>query len=303
VDGNIPLIGVSAHSGSALATAGFSTGQYETTVGHIHIEPGDSPMAIVTMSYRPMVWQLTGSTDRVRMFVPSYNDNSNDQGSLPVGVIGLPRDRVAFPKWQQCLPMHNEAEDKAATKIADLLGQTPTTILWAGRGGTISLPSKLIREKIDHPAIRTLPSVGPSADLWRHVQSVHGSGIFDVSIDKVVSARPLQQLGILPGEAGLAQLVDEEALEIMRSVSKVSIGNSVFITGEAPQLRRFNLPLKFNVRKPFTFPIGLDGVTKTFVLGNDAPMPDGDPGSTTRVVREHGSVVVGPSGSKQYIKP
>ena len=61
----------------------------------IDIRPGAKPLYLVLSSYHPVIWRINGSTDGLSRVVAL---GSTKEGADLVGVVGVPRDKIEFPK-------------------------------------------------------------------------------------------------------------------------------------------------------------------------------------------------------------
>jgi hypothetical protein len=81
----------------------------------------------------------------------------------------------------------------------------------------------------------------------------------------VISAHPVKRYTVLPGRAGLAELVDGGALTIAGMSSGVRINGG--------DLKPFTSPSKFRITGKIRLPAGAVG---TFILPRDIPVPEGE---------------------------
>lgn len=110
-----------------------------------------------------------------------------------------------------------------------------------------------------------LPKSAPGEMLWRQVEDDYPGGIAQVDVESVISSHPVKRYTVLPGAAGLAELVDSGALEI--------IGTSHGLRLRAGDFKPRIWADKFLVMKKFRMPAGARG---KFTLVRNIPVPDGD---------------------------
>ena len=98
---------------------------------------------------------------------------------------------------------------------------------------------------------------------------------------------------MLPSEAGIADLIEQDALEPIdfqraRVFGNFTVVGSVTVTG-AQQTDEYLLPMSFRIVRKMRFPTGLGGAHAVrFVLAKGVEMPDGDPSHSTIVSEETG---------------
>jgi len=92
-------------------------------------------------------------------------------------------------------------------------------------------------------------------------------GLIHVDAAKVVSRIPARPYEQLPGIAGMAQLLDEEALTVLNYSLpfRIAIGQGKIHTIVTPE------PDRFRINRKIRIPAGFRG---RFVLGRDVPLPD-----------------------------
>lgn len=100
--------------------------------------------------------------------------------------------------------------------------------------------------------------------LWREVQEEYPAGIAQIDPATVVSAHAAGPYSVLPGRAGLAELVDTGALRITGMSRGVRIGDG--------EMKPFTSPDRFRITEKLRLPAGATG---TFTLPSQVPPPDG----------------------------
>ena len=244
----IRLVLLGANDGKALSKTWIGNQDQLTYVTTVEIAPGPEPLYLTLASGRAMIWDVVGATERIAgvlahgKSVLSKEDDARPQQriasrfveGLPprakplVGVIGVPRDKVRFTAHTGCLVPPTEVtmnDNSAQDSAALLLGRSVDEIGGEQRAGTFRVPAT--RHFADRPvrnAIR-LPKEGLGELLWREVQEEYPSGIAQIDPATVVSAHPVGSYSVLPGRAGLAELVDTGALRITGMSRGIRIGD------------------------------------------------------------------------------
>lgn len=254
---------VSAYEGASLSTVTVAGQDEVTQTVELNIEDGEEPLFIAASSYTPMIWRLTGATERVSKFIAAAKTD---------GVVGLVKDRVTFVDGRNCLGGWIDPEKKTKDKIDFVMRMVGSSRLSLAAAHTISavrLPSDAAVE----PKLKRLPpstvtfSWGPlrPADnvAIRLFKRFHPGGIVSIDPERVVSSSPAQPYEVLPQEAGLVQLLESGELE------------------QRPKLG-------YVIQRPMKrFPAGLHGAHGVrFVLGQGVSMPNGSPGHSRVLTME-----------------
>jgi hypothetical protein len=234
------------------------------------------------------MWDIVGATERIAGILAHAEtavDKANDgraqqrvaavnaagpqRGARPlVGVMGVPREMIHFTAHTGCLVPASETtmKDGSAQEIAALLlGRAADEIVGEYSAATFRVPwARHFADGRVHNAIQ-LPKGGLGEMLWREVQEDHAAGIAQIDVDAVIAAHPVKRYTVLPGRAGLAELVDAGALTIAGMSRGVRINGGDF--------KPFTSPDKFRIADKVRLPAGVAG---TFILPRGTPMPEGD---------------------------
>src|SRR3954465_4652393 len=280
----VRLVLLSADSGKALSKAWIGSQDQLTTVTTVEIAPGPEPLYLALVSGRTMIWDLVGATERIAGVVAHGEASldkaarqriaSGDGAAAPgngrplVGVIGTVRDKVRFTAHTGCLVPATETtmkDNSAQDSAALLFGRAADEIGGEHSAGTFRIPAT--RHFADRPVRNAiqLPQDGRGELLWKEVQEDYPAGIAQIDPATVVSAHPVGAYTVLPGRAGVAELVDVGALRITGKVNGVRINNGNY--------KPFTSPDKFRITEKLRLPAGATG---TFTLPSDVPPPDGD---------------------------
>ena len=274
------VILVGAYEGQALSNVSLGDDDDVTTVAQIAIERGTEPLYVVATSFRAVIWQLSGATERVAMFVAVSQQAAPDKRPR-VGVTGLAAERVFFAPQANCIKHFSEATStEAITAKSQLLastGRSPDDLLGAYAMNKVALPSGIVSPGAPYASILPIPSSGPGEAC---------------ACGKQLLAR---------AEAGLAQLLDEGALVVARSGRVIELGGLARIYGDAKVDRlsgvtdSYILPRELRIVGKMRFPAGLHGAHAThFILGKGVPMPEGDPGHSQIDSEESGQQLRAP---------
>jgi len=244
----------------------------------VEVNPGPEPLYLALASEGATIWDVRGATDRIVGLVAHANtaaERSGDSRGFDerrdkplVGVMGVPRDKIHFTAFTGCLvpPTKQTLEDGSAQEAAALLfGRPADDIDGKVSAGTFTVPA--IQHLPDRPVRNAipLPKQGPGELLWRNLLGDYPAGVAQIDVGSVISPLPVKNYSILPGNAGLAELVDAGALIIT--------GTSRAIRINFGDYQPFTAPDKFKITKKLRMPARVSG---SFVLADQVPPPDGD---------------------------
>jgi len=271
-----PDVGVvlfSTFGGSGISTVGLG-GTELVEVADIVVEPGRDPLAIVLTSRHPMIWDIGGAADRVVRVIVAADDREQPLRAAPGGVVGLPREKIAFAGRSDCVPvfLRPDDQDKTIATFAALSGRRADSVLGVSQAGSVQLPSgQNVRDAPLRGAIAP-PKHEPAAELDATMRHDHPAGLVALDPGEIVSTSAAIRLPVLPLDAGVAQLIDEGALTISR------YSHGYFLEGAEP--KPFREPSEFVVKRKVRMPPGLTQSGLVLVLAAGVPMPDGDFGKT-----------------------
>lgn len=249
-----------AYEGQAVSTASVAGMDRVTYAIDVEIEPGDTPLYLVMTSFEPMIWRFSGATQRITHVALSTQGRS--AAGLPyAGATGLRRDQVGYATGIGCMGYFSDPgsfdAQRAAADVKRYTGRTPAVVggryalaavrLPSGQGaqiGTRGLRSRVLTPK------------GYDVAQWRRIAVAFApNGLATVAPNEVISAQRAETYDVLPGRAGLAQLVRDGSL-------------------------RADSPEHFTILKPISrYPAGLyGGHAVTFQLSEGVPRPLGSPG-------------------------
>jgi Ca2+-binding EF-hand superfamily protein len=258
----VRLVLLGAHQGKALSSAWIGTQDRVTSVTTVEIAPGREPLYLALASDDAMIWDIGGATERIAGIVAHAESAADAAASPPdkplVGVIGVPREMIRFTAHAGCLvPVTGTSiQDGTAQEMAALLlGRAADKT-----GGDASTATfRPVRNAIQPP------KKGRGEMLWREVQEEYPDGIAQIDVASVISAHPVKRYTVLPGRAGLAELVDAGALTIARMSRGIRIDGDDF--------KPFTTPAEFRIVEKVRIPAGAGG---TFILPRGIAAPEGD---------------------------
>jgi Ca2+-binding EF-hand superfamily protein len=205
-----------------------------------------------------------------------------------IGITGLPADRVTFVRRATCFKAFTETQSIDAAYSIGLVrrhaGKNPAMITGRYDVGAFLLPSDAVRSAYDD---RTQPRViivkqygtlnlagdasgvvirtGP-VDLDKELAETAPGGVIDIDEKSVVASAAVVRYDLLPGLAGLMQLM-----------------NSGTLTR--------NHEGEFIIHRQIRFPAGLDEHHVTFLLLHGVPLPQGDSGGAMVIAEDTGQQI------------
>ncbi len=300
------VILLGTYDGGALSTVTLGDDRQVVSMANIRIEPGDEPLYVVLTSGSPMIWQFFGNSDRVAAVAASA-DSADKSRVAAVGVQGLPKERIYLTPSSECLESFTQTYSTRATRAArqlrDLTGRQANIVLASQTISAVSLPSGVFDRTAAYENAEQLSMSGPGGPLWQNLVTEKPGGVVRIDAQSVVSRLVPKPYSVLPGEAGLARLVEEGALELVSAQEIVTtdgrrIGRG--LGGQFPdgygdnRARGFGTYREFRILKKIRFPAGLTGRRAMwFLLAPGVPKPEGDPGDSCLIKQETGKAIAG----------
>jgi len=304
--------------GQGISTVAIGSQDMMTYASSVTIEPGAEPLYLVLAAYGPMIWQFDGAVDRVAKAVLVALDQA-DATTIPVGVTGLAKEKVAFGIGRDCVNLISGVASRRRATGGDqyklsvatfkrLVGAEPTIVTGANTIWKLALPSGHVAPAEYHPDDTVDPSlsavvfkrsgkgdftyvlmpgsrvvIGPAEtgssitiltpkpkaidELREDFARWNPAGLVRIDAAQVVANRTAVPYEVLPGTAGLIQLMESGAIEKNRQ-------------GE------------FLVKRKIRWPAGLPGmIDAKFLILKGVPLPDGDPGRSRVASEDTGDLI------------
>lgn len=331
---NEKLVLVSVLGGGGIPDVSVAGQQEATGTVRLEIEKGEVPVYLVAVSGRPVIWQVTGDTARVTQMIVSgplqsparnYDYAGDNEGyrtalrerSMQAGVAGLEKAKVRFLKGEEGIDC---ARYLRGVSQAYLVGSS-ARILKAIKSSRKEVPGleTITGRKEDFTAGAFEPSgfvidaddgkftvvneapegvpEGLDAGTWERALKFVPGGLVSFKGQEVLSDGDVEPYKILPGWAGLAQLVAQGALKaetpenpatrivvtgnnmhkmVVRNMASAAVVSDsdarIIVTDES----RYRL-----LRQIENFPPGLDGAYGVhFVVPKGLKMPEGRAGTS-----------------------
>jgi Ca2+-binding EF-hand superfamily protein len=262
-DLKVVLVGI--YKGEGLSNVSVGS-QPDTTTAHIDIEPGPEALYLVLISFDPVIWQIHGEVGRVAKAVVASIRSIEGSGGALAGVTGLRREAVTFLPRGDCLRGFTQTGtvEAALAKgvVKGRIGHEVDVTVASQAVWALSLPSG----KMQAP-----PRAGWPRDQFAMLRSeldrLYPGGVVSLDAKAVISRVPVERYEVLPGKAGLLQLLESGALELNRR-------------GE------------YIVRAKIRFPPGLQRVPAArFLVPKGVPIPDGEPSDACVVSEDAGAAL------------
>ena len=292
------LVALSASRGQALSDVSLKDDTRSVSVATAWIEPGDRPLYVVLSSVNAMIWQFSGSVDRVQAVVVA----TSRALPLRVGVVGIDADRVHIPTRNDCLRVFRSARGNKAlaakVRLKALAGRTPDKLLSATQVSTVSLPGGIFDRTPNYQNAVVLPGDGPAERIWRVFKRRYPGGLLTIDPAAVVSRAKARKYSVLPEYAGLARLVEEGALKLINTEQVIRYGGVQIVPGggedrvvlpRGKKARLIDRPSEYLIVKKIRLPSGLTGAySAKFQLAPGVPEPTGPYGRSCIRYQESG---------------
>lgn len=305
------LIVLSAARGRALSSVSLGDDSVSVSVANAWIEPGTKPLYVVLTSARPMIWQFSGSVDRVQSLVVSAQQRRAGKSAL-AGVVGIDASRVHIPSRVDCLRYFRGSKSsqslRAKARIKALTGHLPDMLLSTSSVSTVSLPGGVFDRAAAYENSVAAPVNSAGASLWRRFQRSYPGGLVTIDPSKVVADANVKPYGVLPELAGLAGLVDDGSLKIIATQDVIRVGQTEIVTGGGAdrvilqggrKAKVGKQPSEFLIVKKIQFPAGLSGaLSAKFQLAPGVPEPTGKMGHSCVRYQDTGKPLPGSRGCR-----
>ena len=242
VDGGSRVVLLSVFVGRSLSSVALAGQNRLTSAVIVRVEPGDEPLTAILTSRDRVLWRFEGATDRIAKVIVTSTTLEQPGAHVVSGVAGISLEKVSFLKGQNCLPyftnMDSIKAQMTATMARILLGKAPNVVVGSNGMNTVQLPSgkELVPEKAERATYLTVQK--PNG-MWVTigtdgvVRVVTGSqapantlpmlqddylnqfpgGVVQIDPKSVVADGPAEAYEVLPGKAGLAQLLKQGVLQ------------------------------------------------------------------------------------------
>jgi len=290
----VTAIHLEADDGAALSNVSIGGEDGVVTLIDIVVDQGETPFYVVASSRSAVIWRVTGATQRIRRFVSASETRTGHGQGTRTGVSGLDAAVVHIVARHDCFStiasgnMRPDATAQLHTILfQSLLGREPDLTVRPPPGhrprtvARFELPAGTLHVKAAYAGARTLPTSGPSAVIWQDILRGRPGGVVDVDPATVVSATPPHAFEVMPGVAGLAQLVDQGLLEPVEFLpgwrhpdGRIDVGS--LMKSKAGSPGAFEAPSAFRIVAPMRMPPGhlsVYGVSPKFILAPGVPMP------------------------------
>lgn len=277
-----------AYQVEAISSATIGSQDVAVGVGNVTIEPGNDPLYLVLVTFRPTIWRFYGAVERIERLVLTGTMTGSGRGTPNekplVGATGVAAEKITFLGQSKCINYFTETPSSqgaiAAAAVKSEAGKDVAVIVARYALADVSFPSGQIQTtrdsnqgkliimkpsgslKIEGDTRNVIVQTGPS-NLASELKRFSPGGLVEIDPRRVVASLPVERYEVLPQQAGLLQLVQAGKLEEK--------------SGE------------FLIKQKIRFPAELTGAHSVkFLLLRGVPTPDGDPGHSEVVSEETG---------------
>ena len=267
------VIAVSTYRGTGVSTIAIGSQDVTTSVARVTIEDGAEPLYVVLVSAAPVIWQFDGAVARVTraVLVSNHAAYPKPLRGIAAGVTGLARDAVSFLPRADCIKVFVDQPTIDATLAVGAVrrrtGQEPAAVVAIERAERIWLPSARHETTGEEPSDMKTMRISRStaqltvAGMREGLARGFPAGIVRMDAAAVIAGQSTEPYAVLPGSAGLLQLLDE---------GKLALGHGQ----------------EFIVRDKIRWPGGLDS-SYHFRIPKGVASPEGNPGQAC-VIAEDG---------------
>ena len=319
------LISANSARGLAASTIVLDDREDVALVTQIVIEPGSKKLAIALAGFRSTIWRFSGAVERVAhvfvgspkqhgfVFVNDMSDHLKAQAEIRASAVtGIPENKITFAQQPDCLAPFGNFEGGSIRHIKQMMltkrilnqltGREPDQTVAAGRLGTISVPSMRVVENAPYDSVMTLPTDGSGTLLWHRFKEKYPAGIVDIDPAVIVTNGKADRREVLPAQAGLAQLLEQGAIEVTGHSVSYTIGKAHYTVWEensranpenVPEEEITRFPARYRIMKKIRIPAGLcDDVFPSFTLAQGVPLPELGTCYPTIFVEETGETLI-----------
>jgi Ca2+-binding EF-hand superfamily protein len=230
---------VSTYEGTSATNLALDGLADQTTVATVQVEPGDTEMFLLLASQSSVVWNLVGDVDRLSHVVVQ---RAGIDGARNAGVVGVPAVKVDFVPYSSCIKPITEPNEEplAAAVIGPWVAwnRTPSMVVANYAMRMSFVPSGVVKSERSYPTsnfdlivhTELFEPLGDSfvkTDLDSDTVSILRSywassrgaqdGIFFFKPGEVIVSGTEEFYPILPGTAGLIQLIKEGTLQVVKN--------------------------------------------------------------------------------------
>jgi Ca2+-binding EF-hand superfamily protein len=294
IPAGVTAIHLEADQGAALSNVSIGGEDKVVSVVDVVVENGATPLYVSASSRGAVIWRVAGATERIRRFVAASENTVSFGKGTRTGVSGLDARVVHLVTRPDCFsvpsgtPRRGDMSEQLEPFLFQtMLGRQPDLIVRAAedRGmrtvARFELPAGTLHVKAAYAGARTLPTSGPSAVIWQDILRGRPGGVVDIDPATVLAPAPPHAFEVMPGVVGLAQLVDQGALEPAEFLpgwrhpdGRIDVGS--LMKSKAGSPGSFEAPSAFRIVAPMRMPPGhlsVYGVSPKFILAPGVPMP------------------------------
>lgn len=334
------LVLVSVDAGGGIPDISVAGQLTATGTVRLDIEKGTTPVYLVAVASKPVIWQVTGDTARVSRMIVSgplerpvrieydheYRREAEQDRPMQAGVTGLEKEKVRFLKGAEgraCTGYMRAAamtylgsNPRVRKALRNSRREMPGLEAITGRNEDFTAsafePSGFLidADKGEFTVVNKAPEGVPEgldAETWERALKFMPGGLVSFKGQEIVSDAEAEFYKILPGWAGVAQLVKQGALKpetpenpatrvivtgnnmhrmVVRNMASAAVVNDSDARIVVIDESRYRL-----LREIDNFPPGLDGAYGVhFVVPKDIKMPEGKAGSSCVYSEEKGEM-------------
>ena len=218
----LEFIALSANHGAGYALVALGGDDKATALNDVFVENGSSKFGVVLKSYQPAIWRFSGAVHRLeRVIAVGPAQNNNPMGEVRSGVISVPASCVSFISNDAIndlmFTLSRAGIHTDAKQLNYILGVTPAQQheLRTPSKGVIRVPS-VEMDRAGSVLAQHSASRNPlTAMLWELAGRHYPNGYIEIEPNSIVAGASARPYLVMPGLAGLAQLVERGDIEML----------------------------------------------------------------------------------------
>lgn len=237
------VIAYGTYGGLSLSNVSVAGKDKITRVANVNIEEGKEKLFLFFSSYKALIWNFTGAIERIEHVVFNAPNFYNPKGIQPIevgasGLGKLKKGQITFMPSGECFNGFSLGREinktKATLKIKAITGAKNINMLYDGKVGTVNFPSgknevteakflgegtrglivdsgskiSVIMNRSDgtQEPVNVVDEKG-QLPLYGEIALDFPAGITKLDVNSVIAAGKPVAYDLLPGVAGLSQLI------------------------------------------------------------------------------------------------
>jgi hypothetical protein len=296
---NTRFVVLGAEGGNSLSTVSLAGQNDVTYAATVFVEAGAEPLTLMLSSGMPMIWKLSGATQRLSKVIlagPSRRTVEGTLGKPAVGAIGIDKSKITFFDTMMCYERYYNTRTLPGIRskpFIEILANRPVDVLLVQKNLTVAaIPSgaglqpksngqdeKAIAALVAKTGTRyfsmgvagklvPLSGEGPPSFAEVSMTSYHPFAVMDFKPEEILTDAKPETYAVLPERSGLAQLQGEGKIRLVTDKH-----------------------VMWTVKNQIRYPAGLyEKLATSFFVPKGVPLPNGNPGDSCIFSEDNGEV-------------